>query len=51
MLDVLFILVMNALFFLGLTAGAAGLWLVVLELYKNKGHAFKHHPTKDCVTC
>ena len=51
MLDVLFILFVNALFFLLITAVVAGFFLVGVELFRNKGHAFKHHPTKDCVTC
>ena len=51
MLDVLFILLVNALFFLFATAVVAGFLLIIVELFKNKRHAFKHHPTKDCVTC
>lgn len=51
MLDVLFVLFVNALFFLGITAAVAGFVLIIVELFKNKHHAFKHHPTKDCVTC
>ena len=51
MLDILFILLMNALFFLGVTAIVAGFVLIVVELFKHKEHAFKHHPTKDCATC
>lgn len=51
MVDVLVVLLINALFFLGITAIVAGFILIVFELFKNKHHAFKHHPTKDCVTC
>ena len=51
MLDTLFILFTTALFFLVITGSFAVFFVVVLELFRNKRHAFKHHPTKDCVTC
>jgi hypothetical protein len=51
MVDVILMLLMNALFFLTLSAMGAGFIVIVAELFKNKEHAFKHHPTKDCVTC
>ncbi len=51
MVDVILMLLMNALFFLSLSAIGAGFIVIVIELFKNKEHAFKHHPTSDCVTC
>ena len=51
MVDVILMLLMNALFFLSLAAMGAGFIVIVMELFKNKEHAFKHHPIGDCVTC
>jgi len=51
MLDVLLFLLMNALFFLSLVVIVTVLFLPIVKMYENKHHAFKHHPTKDCVTC
>ena len=51
MVDVILMLLLNALFFLAISAIGAAFVLVVIELFKNKEHAFKHHPTQDCATC
>ena len=44
-------LVVQALFLVGIVAAVGGCLLTVVELFRERGHFFKHHPTNDCPTC
>jgi len=51
MVNTFFILLVNALFFLGIVAAVGGFFLILVELFRDGEHFFKHHPTRDCSTC
>ena len=51
MVSGLITLLVQALFLLGIVAAAGGFLLVIVELFRDREHFFKHHPTSDCPTC
>lgn len=51
MMSDLFTLVEMALILLAVMIAAGGFFVMIAALFRERGHFFKHHPTKDCPTC
>jgi hypothetical protein len=51
MVSDLITLVAQVLVILGIIGAVGGFSLFIVELFRDREHFFKHHPTKDCPTC